>query len=191
MPWADFYTAFFDALAVPAGWLPNPPGAGGAVKTARSFELPNGGGCVWVGFSGRGNSRSVKIERFAMKFADLGAPHQRAAVALQMRDALAGANLPYQSGHDHRVQANLPGDVDPPHYWRTTNGNALVADQHPAHRGSAVVPGQIGVERAGKAGRIVAWRPELVTRPHQNAQVPEADANQAMAWLEAAMHAIG
>ncbi len=191
MPWADFYAAFFNNLEVPAVWLPNPPGAGGAVQNARSFELPNGGGFVWVGFSGPGNSRSVKIERFAYDFADLGTPHQRAAVADQMRNALAGAGLPFQSGHDHRVQANPPPDgVAPPHYWRTANGNDLVADSHPAHRGSAVVPGQIGVERAGYAGRIVAWRPELLTRPHQNAQVPEADANQAIAWLEAAMQAI-
>ncbi len=193
MSWAEFYQHFFANLQTPAVWIDAGVGAGGAVDNARPFSLPNGGGYVWVGFSGNGNSnaRALKVERFDLDFANFGGPDARQAKAIAMRAALVAANVPFQSGHENRKQADsaehFPEDQC---FWRTTPQGGVVLDKHPTHRGAAVVNRQIGIERAGNAGRIVAWRPAPLVRANRNVPPPQQDVAAAKHWLEAAMAAM-
>jgi hypothetical protein len=191
MPWAMIYALIFQELVIPAGWQPAAKGVGGAaVDNGRCFVLPHGGGLVWVAFSGAGLSRSVKFERYADSFEGLGNAADPQVKALHLRDTLQGARLAFQSGHNHRTGAFHCHHGSGRCLWRTTPHGALADAPHPGPRGVAVHAGEIGVEHAGKAGRIVAWRPSLLTRPNIAAPPTAQHIAAAVTWLNGAMAAL-
>jgi hypothetical protein len=191
MPWAMIYALTFQELVIPAGWQAATGGVGGsAVDNGRCFVLPQGGGLVWVAFSGAGLSRSVKLERYAAQFTALGDAGARHAKALHLRDALLGAGIAFQSGHNHRTPANVCQHGAGQCLWRTTQYGALAHAPHPGPRGVAVHQGEVGVEHAGAAGRIVAWRPGLLSRPNKTAPPAVEHIVAAVNWLNGAMEAL-
>jgi hypothetical protein len=192
MPWDPVYNNVFGRLHVPHGW--HQLGGGNYdVDSARAYAVDAEGSIVWVGFSGAGNanSRSLKIERYVWSFGEFGGPEARLALALGLREALAAQGLEFQSGHNVRRAATPcvhgPGAC----LWATTAGGALVHSPHRQHNGVAVTPAQVGVEHAGLAGRVVAWRPQVLTRANANAHPPEVQLEAAATWLNAAMAALG
>ena len=168
------------------------------LKYARRFRSHDGLSDVWIGFSGSGNSkeRALKVERYEDKIADHNA-QKRFKKSLEqahaLRERLKAHNIEFQANHPKRKKPTQP-KLDPSNVEVSVEVSTSSPLKRTAGKGFAeqkpkkYANGEIGVELAGHAVRMVVWRPEPINKDQMaDHQTRDESINKAIAWFNEVM----
>ena len=188
MKWSEFYPTFFRRLILPQGWQHTTNSKQNyEAHSARRFSTNDPYSDVWVGFSGRGKSRALKVERYEDSILNI---QQSIPRVHSVRNQLKNSDIAFQSNHPKRVPPESPTGNVPflPFTIATrtrTDKNGYVPlereNQNSLYHGNQ----EIGIEHAGSASRIVVWRPTPLWS--NEGVVVETDIKEALKWFHSVM----
>lgn len=180
MPWTQFYNQFFNQWTAPQNLTQID-----ATKTARRYSCVTAPADIWLGFSGVGAyaPRAVKVEWYANNVRNLGGAVQRAHI---LKQSLIEAGVSFQSGHNNRHRASqatggstafIPLNT---HDLVRTNNKGFLNAPCAQPLGTCPVLNEVGIEHAGKAGRVVVWMPNPI-------RADQTGATTARAWINSVL----